>query len=106
MIGTLQQESIDSLYKKLKDREEAIQFYLEKITVLDLNKRPHEEMVETVDKNVVEIIDSANNRIVDKQTAYQDRIDSPCRTDLFWRVVGITSEYSSNQGWRTRPFNI
>ena len=50
MIGTLQQESIDSLYQKLKDREEAIQFYLEKITVLDLKKRPHEEMVETVDK--------------------------------------------------------
>ena len=98
MIGTLQQESIDSLYQKLKDREEAIQFYLEKITVLDLNKRPHEEMVETVDKNVVEIIDSANNRIIDKQTAYQDRIDSPCRTDLFWRVVGITSEVVQTKG--------
>ena len=98
MIGTLQQESIDSLYQKLKDREEAIQFYLEKITVLDLNKRPHEEMVETVDKNVVEIIDSANNRIIDKQTAYQDRIDSPCRTDLFWRVVGITSEFVQTKG--------
>ena len=98
MIGTLQQESIDSLYKKLKDREEAIQFYLEKITVLDLNKRPHEEMVETVDKDVVEIIDSANNRIIDKQTAYQDRIDSPCRTDLFWRVVGITSDTVQTKG--------
>ena len=98
MIGTLQQESIDSLYKKLKDREEAIQFYLEKITVLDLNKRPHEDMVETVDKDVVEIIDSANNRIIDKQTAYQDRIDSPCRTDLFWRVVGITSEVVQTKG--------
>ena len=98
MIGTLQQESIDSLYQKLKDREEAIQFYLEKITVLDLKKRPHEEMVETVDKDVVEIIDSANNRIIDKQTAYQDRIDSPCRTDLFWRVVGITSDTVQTKG--------
>lgn len=98
MIGTLQQESIDSLYQKLKDREEAMQFYLEKITVLDLSKRPHEAMVETVDKNVVEIIDSANNRIIDKQTAYQDRIDSPCRTDLFWRIVGITSEAVQTKG--------
>ena len=98
MIGTLQQESIDSLYKKLQEREEAIQFYLEKITVLDLNKRPHEEMVKIVDTDVVKLIDTANNRIIDKQTAYQDRIDSSCRTDLFWRIVGIRSDTVETKG--------
>ena len=98
MIGTLQQESIDELYQKLKDREEALQFYLEKFTVLDLQKRPHESTVEIVDKDVVELIDTANNRIVDKLNAYQDRIDSPCRTDLFWRVVGIRSDTVQTKG--------
>ena len=98
MIGTLQQESIDQLYEQLKEREEALQFYLERITVLDLKKRPHESMVETVDTDVVELIDVANNRILDKQAAYQDRIDSPCRTDLFWRVVGIRSDTVETKG--------
>ena len=98
MIGTLQQESIDQLYEQLKEREEALQFYLERITVLDLKKRPHEAMVETVDTDVVELIDVANNRILDKQAAYQDRIDSPCRTDLFWRVVGIRSDTVETKG--------
>ena len=55
--------------------------------MLDLNKRPHEEMVKIVDTDVVKLIDTANNRIIDKQTAYQDRIDSSCRTDLFWRLL-------------------
>ena len=98
MIGTLQQESIDQLYEQLKEREEALQFYLERITVLDLKKRPHESMVETVDKDVVKLIDVANNRIIDKLNAYQDRIDSPCRTDLFWRVVGIRSDTVQTKG--------
>ena len=97
MIGTLQQESIDEINQKLKDREEAMQFYLEKITVLDLAKRPHDEMIKDVDTDIIETIDSANNRIIDKQTAYQDRIDSPCRTDLFWRITGITSSQGTNK---------
>ena len=105
MIGTLQQESIDELYQKLKDREEALQFYLEKFTVLDLQKRPHESTVEIVDTDVVELIDTANNRIVDKFNAYQDRIDSPCRTDLFWRIVGIRSDaVETKGGFRERLF--
>ena len=98
MIGTLQQQSIDLLYEKMKDREEGVQFYLEKITLLDLKKKPYDDILDIVDKDIVEIIDEANNRIIDKQTAYQDRIDSPCRTDLFWRVVGITSDTVETKG--------
>lgn len=91
MISSSQTLVVNQINERIKDREEAMQFYLEKIVVLDNKKTPYDDIISEVDANIVDTINEANNRILDKRSAYQARIDSPCRTDLFWRIIGITS---------------
>lgn len=66
-------------------------FAKSQIIVLDNRKEPYDVGTERADKillaRTVEINDSIN-AVAD---AFQDRIDDGCRTDLFWRVIGITT---------------
>ena len=63
-----------------------------KITVIDNNKIPYDESIKNVDRNLQNIIVETNNTLEKVRDEYQKRIDvQNCRSDLFWRVTGISS---------------
>ena len=63
-----------------------------KITVIDNNKIPYDESIKNVDRNLQSIIVETNDTLEKVRDEYQKRIDDQnCRSDLFWRVTGISS---------------
>jgi len=63
-----------------------------KIAVLDNGKIPYDEAIKNVDRNLQNIIVETNDTLEKVRVEYQKRIDvQNCRSDLFWRVTGITT---------------
>ena len=63
-----------------------------KITILDNNKVPYDEAIRNVDRNLHDQIEATNDTLEAVEQEYQNRISvQGCRSDLFWRVVGISS---------------
>ncbi len=70
-----------------------------KITVIDNNKIPYDESIKNVDRNLQNIIVETNNTLEKVRDEYQKRIDDQnCRSDLFWRVTGISSASAGPPG--------
>ena len=84
-------EDIKKLIKKSVDTKiQQIGFVQDEIVIADDSKSFYDEAIEKIERHVFEQIEDVNRSFADVQSAYQDRIDSPCRTDLFWRFVGVT----------------
>ena len=66
-----------------------------KISILDTAKIPYQRATVNLDKNLHEQITSVNDTLYAVVEEYDKRIDvQGCRTDLFWRLTGITSTQS------------
>ena len=84
-------DDIKKLIKKSVDtKSQQIGFVQDEIVIADDDKSFYDEAIEKIERHVFEQIEDVNRSFADVQTAYQNRIDSPCRTDLFWRYVGMT----------------
>lgn len=85
--------------KSIKDRSRRrnkqingeIEFFKERIIVLDNEKVPLDSAIKSVDKVVFNDIEDVNDTLYDVKEAYSDRITAGCRSNLFWRLVGITT---------------
>ena len=56
----------------------------------DAEKEEYDSEIKKIDKKLVKQINIVNQSIADVGIAYQNRIDAGCRSDLFWRVIGVT----------------
>jgi hypothetical protein len=75
--------------KKLKESRDGAQFFADQIVIIDAEKEIYDNAISIVDQSLSNQIGEVNKTLVDVQSAYQDRINVGCRTDLVWRVVGI-----------------
>ena len=65
------------------------------ISVLDVAKIPYHKATKNLDRACHALITPVNDSIYEVRNAYDERIDvQGCRTDLFWRLSGITSTAS------------
>ena len=63
-----------------------------KISVLDQAKGAYVRATTNIDQNLHNQITPVNDTIYEVRDSYDERIDvQGCRTDLFWRLTGITS---------------
>ena len=82
----------DNIRKKRAQKEENIRNYRQELLVVDAEKEPYDEAVKVLDLDILSSINKVNQSIYETQTAYQNRINSGCYTDLFWRVTGSTND--------------
>ena len=62
------------------------------ISILDTAKEPYFNATKNLDEAVHDLITPVNDTLYAVRDAYQERIDvQNCRSDLFWRVTGITT---------------
>lgn len=85
--------------KSIKDRSrrrnrkinEEVEFFKERIIVLDNEKVPLDFAIKSIDEVVFSDIKDVNDTLYDVKEAYDDRITAGCRSNLFWRLVGIST---------------
>jgi hypothetical protein len=83
--------------EKKQQKLDNIEYFKEEILITDALKEDYDNAVKSIDSDLLGDITTVNDTLVGVQSAYQDRIDAGCRTDLFWRVVGFntsTGDYS------------
>lgn len=83
---------ISSLTSRIEFAQDAQDIHLERIVVLDDAKEPYKVGITRVDTMLLDTINQVNDTIQEVNRAYQARIDSGCRTDLFWRLVQINRQ--------------
>ena len=66
-----------------------------KISILDTAKIPYQKATTNLDRNLHDQVTEVNDTLYAVRNAYDERIDvQGCRSDLFWRLTGITSTSS------------
>lgn len=86
----------DILTKK-QQKLDNIEYFKEQILITDALKEDYDKAVISIDNDLLNDITTVNNTLYAVQSAYQNRINNGCRSDLFWRVVGFdtnTGDYS------------
>ena len=85
----------DDLRTKLDESYAAIDDSTETIIELDGNKIAYDDVILSLDRDIYNEVQSVNFKIVDVTSAYQDRINVCCRTDIFWRLTGVAGTFYS-----------
>ena len=71
----------------------------EKIAIIDNEKRAFDNAIANLDQVLLQQIEDTNDTLEAVEVEYGRRIDiQECRSDLFWRVIGITTSDSMGQG--------
>lgn len=74
-----------------------INFFREQIILADGEKELFDSAIYNLDIELLNEVDILNGYLVGIQSAYQERINVGCRTDIFWRVTGIDTTTSPPQ---------
>lgn len=82
----LNQDLIKEVDKKLEQKIENIGFYKDQILLVDAEKELWDNGIARLDSYLLDKIETVNQSLYNVSTAYQNRIDSGCYTDLFWRI--------------------
>ncbi len=61
----------------------------ERVVIIDNDKLPYDQAIYKLDKDLFDQCNEVNKAFGVVETAYNDRLDSGCRSDLFWRVTDI-----------------
>ncbi len=88
---------LNSLQEKKSSIKEDINNTLETIIELDGTKFLYDETIKKLDIDVLSSLSNVNSGISSVENAYTNRINVGCRTDMFWRLVGINTAVSPNQ---------
>ena len=78
----------DDLRTKLDQSYTSIDDSSERIIELDGQKGAYDDIIVSLDNDIMSDVESVNEKITNVYDAYQDRINVGCRTDVFWRLTG------------------
>lgn len=87
----LSDDLIRSSKSKAEQKINNINHFKTQILLTDAEKELYDNGISAIDADLLGDISLTNTAIEDVKNAYQARIDSGCRTDLFWKITGITT---------------
>ena len=77
----------DSISDSLQESFDSIRFFQDQVVILDDKKSKWDNAIFKLDNEILGEIQIVNRAIDDVKDAYQDRIVSGCRTDMFWMLT-------------------
>lgn len=78
-----------------------------KITIIDNKKIAFDESIKNIDQDLLTTIKKTNDTLTEVKNQYENRIDGQeSRSDLFWRVVGISTGTGGGGGSTTTQIQL
>ena len=96
-MGATKDYIIETVTKRLETGKEVKRISKEQLLLADAAKEPLQRAVRALDKLVVDQLDEANDAINNVGIAYQNRISSGCKSDLFWRIIDFDPDPTSTR---------
>ena len=90
---------ISDLSKKRKESYEGIEFLQKNILLRDIDKEKYDAAIVSIDADLFVQVNDVNDKLQDTKDAYQARVNVGCRTDMFWRVLGINTTLDGGGGF-------
>lgn len=84
---TLSERLKQDIKEKKQRKIDNINHFKEQILITDALKEDYDNGIKVIDTDLFADITAVNDTLVGVQSAYQNRIDAGCRTDLFWSLV-------------------
>jgi hypothetical protein len=85
----------DDLKTKLDESYSFINDSSERIIELDGKKIAYDDIILSLDNDILSEVNNVDEKLQDVSDAYQNRINVGCRTDVFWRKTGVAgTEYT------------
>ena len=69
-----------------------VEMLKDQLTIMDVKIDRFDALIQNIDKEIIPLIDEINVAITSVKTAYDNRIDARCKSDLYWEQIG-TKEY-------------
>ena len=88
----LSTEIVERLQEDFNFKQQNVDTLLTEIIVIDDSKNIYDEGVSKIENDILDGIIHVNEGLELLADAYQDRIDSGCRSDLFWRQVAHATD--------------
>ena len=88
-MGATKDYILETVTKRLETGKEVRRISKEQLLLADAAKEPLQRAVKALDKLIVDQLDDANDAINNVGIAYQNRISSGCKSDLFWRIINF-----------------
>lgn len=82
---------ISDLSEKKQQANEGIEFLQKNILLNDSEKEKYDAAIVSIDADLFVQVEDVNDKLQDVKDAYQARVNAGCRTDMFWRVLGIST---------------
>lgn len=87
----LSDDLIRDSINKSRQKNNNIEHFKTQILLTDAEKELYDKGIVNIDGDLNDDINFTNDAIQAVKDAYQARIDSGCRTDLFWKLTGIST---------------
>ena len=68
-----------------------------RVVIIDNDKLPYDQAIAKLDKDLLDQCNEVNVSFNNVETAYNNRLASGCKTDLFWRVTAINSSVTPTE---------
>lgn len=90
---------VSDLSQKKQQAYDGVEFLQKNILVKDVNKEKYDAAIVSIDADLFAEVNNVNDKLQDVKDAYQARVDVGCRTDMFWRVLGISTTPAGGGGF-------
>ena len=81
----------DAISDSLQESFDSIRFFQDQVVILDDKKSKWDNAIFKLDNEILGEIEIVNRALDDVKDAYQDRIVSGCRTDMFWMLTNVNT---------------
>lgn len=99
-------ELLKDFSQKIEESYNNINFFRDQIILSDGEKELYDAAISNLDTELINEINELNNYYVGVQSAYQERVNVGCRTDMFWTVVGIATTPSLTYSIQVTKINL
>jgi len=83
---------ISDLSEKKQQAYDGIEFLQKNIVLKDsIYKERYDAVIVSIDGDLFSDVKDVNDKLQNVRSAYADRISVGCRTDMFWRVIGLST---------------
>jgi hypothetical protein len=96
---------ISDLSEKKQQAYEGIEFLQKNIIVKTGEKEKYDAAIVSIDADLFAELELVNDKLRDVKDAYDARVNAGCRTDMFWRVLGISTT-SDGGGGANEYYNL
>ena len=91
-------EIISDLRQKRQQAYDGVEFLQKNIIAKTGDKEKYDAAIVSIDADLFAELELVNDKLRDVKDAYDARVTAGCRTDMFWRVLGISTTSAGGGG--------